>query len=70
MIEVSLASNKISDAVNEFAETVKQIEQSRSTDRWNAANPSSISEKDCNICDLRWDCLTPNGGKGVQLRYP
>ena len=70
LMAVSLAPNDIDDAVSEFAKTVTQIEQARLTDQWNAAIPSSISEQDCNICDLRWDCPTPNGGKGVKLRYP
>ncbi|MEQ9623005.1 PD-(D/E)XK nuclease family protein [Coleofasciculus chthonoplastes] len=70
LMEVSLAPNDIDDAVSEFANTVAQIEEARLTDRWDAAQPGSISEKDCQICDLRWNCLTPNGGKGVKLRYP
>lgn len=70
LLEVSLAPNDIDDAVSEFAQTVAQIEQARLTNEWNPALFGSISEKDCNICDLRWDCPTPNNGKGVQLRYP
>jgi PD-(D/E)XK nuclease superfamily len=70
LLEVSLAPNDIDDAVSEFAQTVAQIEQARLTNQWNPALFGSISEKDCNICDLRWDCPTPNGGKGVPLRYP
>ena len=70
LIEVSLAPNEIQVAIDEFTKTVTQIEQSRCTDQWNAAIPGSISEQDCAICDLRWDCSTPNGGKRVKLRYP
>lgn len=70
LLEVSINSQDIDDAVNEFAQTVVQIEQARSTDQWQPASFNSISEKDCNICDLRWDCSTPNNGKGIQLRYP
>jgi len=70
LMEVSLAPNDIDDAVREFANTVAKIEKARLTDQWDAAQPGSISEKDCQICDLRWNCPTPNGGKGVRLRYP
>lgn len=70
LLEVSINSQDINNAVNEFAQTVIQIEQARSTNLWQPASFNSISEKDCNICDLRWDCSTPNNGNGIQLRYP
>ncbi|MEA5511947.1 PD-(D/E)XK nuclease family protein [Crocosphaera sp. UHCC 0190] len=70
LLEVSITPHEIDDAVNEFAQTVLQIEQARLNDQWNPATSGNISEKDCDICDLRWDCKTPNNGKGVQLRYP
>ena len=70
LLEVSIKPNEIDDAVNEFAQTVLEIEQARCNDQWKPADSGTISEKDCAICDLRWDCPTPNGGNGVQLRYP
>lgn len=70
LLEVSISPNEIDNAVSEFAQTVSDIEQARLKDQWNPATPGNISEKDCAICDLRWDCKTPNNGKGVQLRYP
>lgn len=70
LLAVSITPNEIDNAVNEFAQTVSEIEQARLTDQWNPAIPGNISEKDCAICDLRWDCLTPNNGKGTQMRYP
>jgi PD-(D/E)XK nuclease superfamily len=70
LLEVSILPNQIDDAVDEFAKTVLQIEQARLTNQWKPALYGAISEKDCNICDLRWDCPTPNNGKGVQMRYP
>ncbi|MBW4419885.1 MAG: PD-(D/E)XK nuclease family protein [Myxacorys californica WJT36-NPBG1] len=70
LIEVSILPTEIDNAVIEFAKTVMQIEQARVTGNWQSAIPGDISEKDCAICDLRWDCNTPNGGKGVKLRYP
>ncbi|MDJ0578634.1 PD-(D/E)XK nuclease family protein [Crocosphaera sp.] len=70
LLEVSITSNEIDDAVKEFATTVLKIEEARLNDQWNPATPGDISEKDCTICDLRWDCKTPNNGQGVKLRYP
>ncbi|GAB1544606.1 hypothetical protein NUACC21_72820 [Scytonema sp. NUACC21] len=70
LMEVSIEPLEIQEAIDEFTKTVNQIEQSRLTDKWEAAAPSDISEQDCKNCDLRWDCKTPNGGNGVKLIYP
>ncbi|MBE9003867.1 PD-(D/E)XK nuclease family protein [Fortiea sp. LEGE XX443] len=70
LLEVSITPSEIDSAVQEFAQTVIQIEQARCNDQWNPALTGTISEKDCAICDLRWDCTTPNGGSGITLRYP
>jgi len=70
LMEVSIRPDEIQVAINEFTKTVSQIENSRCTDKWDAAAPGDISEQDCKNCDLRWDCKTPNGGKGVKLLYP
>ncbi len=70
VLQVSLNPADIAIAMREFTKTVGEIENARRADRWNPAQPGIISEKDCAICDLRWDCPTPNGGKGVPLRYP
>jgi len=70
VLEVSLNPPGITTAMNEFNNTVTQIEYARSVDQWYPAAPGQINEQDCAICDLRWDCPTPNGGKGVALRYP
>lgn len=67
---VSLEPDEIDQAVEEFINTVGQIEQSRDKDEWQPAKVGSISDKDCEICDLRWNCPTPNNGNGVSLRYP
>ncbi|WP_295543381.1 PD-(D/E)XK nuclease family protein [uncultured Thiohalocapsa sp.] len=69
-IHNGMSSNEIGEAMQAFADTVKEIETSRAQDHWPAASPGEISEQDCAICDLRWDCATPNGGQGVALRYP
>jgi hypothetical protein len=65
-----LAAPDVALAMSEFSKTVADIENARLADLWPAAFPGCISEQDCAICDFRWDCPTPNGGKGVPLRYP
>lgn len=70
LLSVSLDPGEITEAVNEFTKTVAEIEAARQDQKWPPANPGEISEQDCAICDLRWNCPTPNDGKGVALRYP
>lgn len=70
LMEVSISDDEIKVAIDEFTNTVTQIEESRLNDQWKPALPGEISEQDCKNCDLRWDCKTPNSGKGVQLIYP
>ncbi|OLD63967.1 MAG: hypothetical protein AUF65_00735 [Chloroflexi bacterium 13_1_20CM_50_12] len=70
ILQVSLNPADIAIAMQEFTKTVSEIEDARRTDLWHPAIPGTISDADCTICDLRWDCPTPNGGKGVPLRYP
>jgi hypothetical protein len=65
-----LDPSDIAHAMAEFSTTVGMIERDRQTDMWMPAAVGCISEKDCAICDLRWDCPTPNGGTGVAPRYP
>lgn len=69
-LQVSLNPADIAVAIQEFTKTVGEIEFARGNDLWLPAKSGTISEADCTICDLRWDCPTPNGGKGVTLRYP
>jgi len=70
LVEVSLDPTEIDIAINEFTNTVQEIEQARANDCWQPASIGSISDQDCAICDLRWNCPTPNNGQGVGLRYP
>ncbi len=70
IFEVSIDPTDIDVAIQEFTTTVGDIEQARQTDTWLPASPGHISEADCTICDLRWDCPTPNNGSGVKMRYP
>jgi putative RecB family exonuclease len=65
-----LATADIATAMAEFTRTVSDIEHARSIDTWTASVPGCISEQDCAVCDFRWDCSTPNGGRGVAIRYP
>ena len=69
-IHHGMTAGEIDEALQAFNETVAAIENSRATDTWPCAAPGEISEQDCAICDLRWDCTTPNGGRGVALRFP
>ena len=65
LVEVPLQLQRIQVALQVFGDTVTQIENSRTTDTWNAPplgqGPDS---KTCDICDLRWSCST------VQNQYP
>jgi putative RecB family exonuclease len=65
-----LSKSDIALAMTAFSKTVADIENARLVDQWPAPAPGCISEQDCAICDFRWDCQTPNGGKGVAPRYP
>lgn len=65
-----LSAADIATAMAEFTRTVGDIENARRLDQWLPASVGCISEQDCAICDFRWDCPTPNGGRGVQLRTP
>lgn len=70
ILQVDLDPNDVNTAMQEFTQTVQDIEQSRQRDQWPAAAVGTVSDQDCAICDLRWDCPTPNSGRGVALRYP
>lgn len=70
VMEVSLDPADVEEAVTAFATTVEDVERAREAGRWDPAEVGTISEKDCTICDLRWDCPTPNQGNGVKMRYP
>jgi putative RecB family exonuclease len=70
LLSVSLDPADIDTAMQEFVNTVADIENARQNATWSPAQPGQISAQDCTICDLRWNCPTPNNGQGVQLRYP
>jgi len=70
VLQVGLDPTNIVYAMQEFNNTVNEIEKARKSDQWYPAQPGKISENDCSICDLRWDCPTPYNGQGVSLRYP
>lgn len=70
LLEVSIKHDEINEAIKEFTQTVNNIEASRIGDIWEPPLPGQISDQDCKDCDLRWDCPTPNNGKGVKLIYP
>lgn len=70
LLTVDLEQDEVDVAMNEFGVTVNDIERARTNNLWSPAPVGVISEQDCAICDLRWDCPTPNGGRGVALRHP
>jgi len=70
VLEVDLDPMDIQQAMTHFGATVTQIEQARLNDTWPAAQVGGINDQDCAICDLRWDCQTPNNGQGVKMRIP
>jgi hypothetical protein len=69
-VSSGLSKAAIDLAMREFVSTVGEIEKARELDQWLPAKPGDISDQDCAICDFRWDCGTPNDGKGVKLRCP
>ena len=70
LMEVTLGREEVDAAVAAFRETVGEIETARKLDQWEPAEVGEIGEQDCAICDLRWDCQTPNNGQGVKMRIP
>ena len=65
-----MSDAEVQAAMQVFGQSVQGIEQGRATDTWPAAPAGNISDQDCAICDLRWDCPTPQAGRGVKLRHP
>ncbi len=70
LMAISLGRAEVDAAVEAFNQTVGEIELAREQDLWAAAEVGEIGEQDCAICDLRWDCQTPNNGQGVTMRIP
>ena len=69
-IHTGLSTGEIDAAMAAFTQTVTDIEASRAADTWVPAAPGTISDQDCAICDLRWDCPTPNAVQPLAMRYP
>jgi putative RecB family exonuclease len=70
LLSISIEPDEVEEAMEAFTESVGEIEEARERDEWKPARPGEISDQDCAICDLRWDCPTPNEGEGVSLRHP
>ncbi len=59
----------ITQAMNSFSQTVNDIEQCKTNDRWDPLDPLKRPDKEtCDICDLRWNCPTVRGN--YQMRRP
>jgi len=67
ILEVTLDASEVDTAMNNFANTVSEIERSRDFGVW--ANPIQAPPKEtCDICDKRWNC--PNSGQVYPMRHP
>ncbi|KAB1184764.1 MULTISPECIES: ATP-dependent DNA helicase [Haloferax] len=57
MFELSFSTGEVEDALTAFDETVRDIEQSRSTRDWfGISQMEAPSEGTCTECDIRWNC--------------
>lgn len=55
-------------AMDNFSQTVREIEQCKLLDRW---DPSQQPDNEtCDICDLRWNCPTVRHLNLYPMRYP
>ena len=70
VMEVTIDPAEVLQAVQAFGQTVQDIEAARLANYWPPAQSGNISNQTCAACDLRWDCQTPNNGRGVTLRCP
>jgi hypothetical protein len=69
LIEVPLDQRRIQVALEEFRDTVADIENSRRTAVWPAPDPMRAPDtQTCDICDLRWNC--PTVGRRYPVRVP
>jgi len=69
IIEVVLDPRRITVALQEFDQTVVDIERCKAIDTWPAPQPGQQPEKQtCDICDLRWHC--PTVRQSYPIRYP
>lgn len=66
LLEVSLNSVEVQQALQAFGQTVQQIEGCRATRNW--PDPlEAPAERTCNACDLRWNC---NAASQFGRTYP
>ncbi|MFA4849529.1 MAG: PD-(D/E)XK nuclease family protein [Methanoregula sp.] len=59
--------SNITNAIEKFCQTVREIEDCKAHDQW---NPPAVmpDEETCTICDKRWDCSAV--GNHFPMRYP
>lgn len=58
----------ISNAIEKFSATVKEIELAKQEDAWTPHETERPDEETCVICDIRWDCQAARGK--YPMRYP
>jgi putative RecB family exonuclease len=70
LLEVSLDTLGVQQALQSFGQTVQQIEGSRATRNW--PDPTvAPTIATCNACDLRWNCTAASGfGRNYPLLHP
>jgi putative RecB family exonuclease len=69
LMEVELAPRRIEVALQNFHDTVIEIEQRRASDQWPAPRPGHEPDAaTCDICDVRYHCPARQGQYG--MRYP
>lgn len=67
LYEVQIDPTNIQQAIDDFAQTVQDVEQCHAMDQWQPPSPNRTPCKEtCDICDIRWSCPSVN----YQMRYP
>lgn len=69
LVEIPLRPQRIQTALQDFADTVSEIETCWTDDNWPAPQPGQEPDQQtCDICDIRWNC--PAVSRRYPMRYP
>lgn len=73
ILEVPMNENSVDAAIDNFSQTVREIEESRKSRKWKEPTHTP-SQETCVICDQRWRCKSSctykKMGKFDSMRYP
>jgi len=70
LLEVTLDTTQVNQAIQNFQATVQAIEACATARSWSSPSVAPPQET-CNACDLRWNCDAARSfGRTFQLRYP